>query len=79
LLMATVVAFFVFKNRVVKLGLGVKAAVEPEQINITSARSFQLQGFTITPLAEFHIKARLLSKKYYRYGKEAQLFPIDLA
>ncbi len=36
-------------------------------------------GYTIAPLEEFAIEARVLSRKDYRHDREAQLAPTDLA
>ena len=39
----------------------------------------QLQAATLTPLAGFSIDARVLSRRDYSTGREAQLSPTDLA
>jgi hypothetical protein len=67
-----------YQNRPVIHGAGEMAVSEPIQIN-THAADVQLNGFTLTPLAEYSIKARVLSKEDYSMGTEAELSPTDLA
>lgn len=50
----------------------------PEQVR-TSANSFELNGYTIKPLAEFTVHARVLSREDYRLDDGASISPIDLA
>lgn len=40
---------------------------------------FRLQAATLTPLAGFSIDAKVLSRREYRSGREAELSPLDLA
>lgn len=40
---------------------------------------FRLEAATLTPLAGFSIDAKVLSRKDYRSGREAELSPTDLA
>jgi len=70
---------FFFKDTSVDYGPGILAPNDPVQINLSSAKSFTFKDHTITPLAEFDIKAKVLSKEYYSHGKEAELSPLDLA
>jgi hypothetical protein len=69
---------FIAPNRV-ELGPGVMAPETPEQFDATSNESFQLNDYTVTPLANFEITAKVLAKKRYRTGREADLSPYDLA
>ena len=74
------VFWFIFLNEdQVSLGPGVFAPDAPIQEKITDPESFELKGYTITPLANFHIKAKVLSRKNYNFGKESDLSPVDLA
>ena len=56
---------------------GVAAPAEPEQTS-TNAPAFQHRGFTITPSARIDMRARVLARKDYRFGAEAELSPTDL-
>ena len=51
---------------------------EPEQLN-TDAQSFAFKNYTITPLASFLIRARILSHENYYFDDGAALAPVDLA
>jgi hypothetical protein len=60
-------------------GDGIIAPDVPLQGAIKDADSFQYKGYTIKPLASFKLKARVLSRKRYRFDRGADLCPIDLA
>jgi hypothetical protein len=51
----------------------------PIQIPITQSSPHQLEKYTLYPKAEIHFSARLLSKEYYRFDRESDLSPVDLA
>jgi hypothetical protein len=58
----------------------VRAGEAPLQTDIGgSPKAFQLNGYTLTPLAGFSVEARVLSRETYRLGREAELSPLDLA
>lgn len=67
------------QNRVVEQGDGVVARAEPVQRDLKNARAFSHDGYSLTPLANFAIEARVLSRKKYSVGREADLSPVDLA
>ena len=79
LLLAVVIWFFGFRDEAVVLGPGVTAPEVPVQVQIETPESFPFNDYTITPLAKFRIKAKVLSQKGYRFGREADLSPLDLA
>lgn len=45
----------------------------------TAAPPFQKNGYTLTPVADFIVTARLLSKSIYRFDHESELAPVDYA
>ena len=67
-----------YQHRPVIHGAGEIAPDEPIQTS-TKAADIQLNGFTLTPLADYAIKARVLSTEDYSMGTEAELSPTDLA
>ncbi len=80
ILLATVILWFIFlRNDTVRFGPGVLAPDPPKQVNNVSPKSFSFKDYTITPLSKFYIKAKILSKKNYRRGRESDLSPVDLA
>lgn len=62
----------------ITLGPGVLAAELPRQERIGSPVSRTMNGYSITELMAFHIKAKILAKKNYYTGREADLSPTDL-
>ena len=71
-------AIHYYQNRPVIHGAGEIAPNDPVQTNIHTA-DFRLNDFTLTPLANYEIEARVLSKEDYSVGVEAELSPTDLA
>jgi hypothetical protein len=67
------------QGRVIEQDDGIVAAAEPIQQNLNNARGFRHDGYTLTPLANFALEARVLSRKKYSLGREAELSPVDLA
>lgn len=51
----------------------------PLQIAPGNTNPIRIDDYIITPLAEFDITARVLSRKTYHFGREADLSPVDLA
>ena len=68
-----------YSSEQVSIGSGVMVSETPRQENIDSPASFRIDEYTITEIAKFEIKAKVLSKKNYRTGREADLSPTDLA
>ncbi len=58
---------------------GVLAAAMPIQTDLDDAAKFEFEGYTIKPLADFSLKARVLSREDYSLGREAELVPTDIA
>lgn len=59
---------------------GVRSGAAPLQTEVPdSLQPFQLPAATLQPLAGFSIEARVLSREDYRFGREADLSPTDLA
>jgi hypothetical protein len=51
----------------------------PEQQTVKNRKSWSKNGYAITPLAQFNLRARVLHRKLYSDGRQADLSPIDLA
>ena len=71
--------FIYLENDHVSHGPGVLAPESPQQREITSPGVFTRDDYTITPLAEFRVKAKVLARENYRFGRESDLSPVDLA
>lgn len=70
---------FIYPVGHVQYPAGVIAADEPIQTHISSPQTFLHAGYTITPLENFAIQAKVLSRQDYHLGRETDLSPIDLA
>ena len=79
LLAGAILWFFFLRNNAVRLPPGVLAPDSPQQENITYPQTFPFKDCIITPLATFHIKAKVLSKRDYSEGRESEVSPVDLA
>ncbi len=58
---------------------GVLAPEAPVQERLSSAPVFQRGEYVIRPVARFAVHARVLSTQRYRFGRDAELSPVDLA
>jgi len=58
---------------------GVLAADVPEQVDLDHGAQLQRGDVTLTTRAHFDITARVLSRKDYSWGADAELIPEDLA
>lgn len=51
----------------------------PEQVAPADATPIRVKDFTLRPLADFTVEARVLSRHDYHFGTESELSPTDLA
>ena len=58
---------------------GVTAGGLPTQVSVSNEREFERNGYRIRALARFEVSARVLGAEHYRFDREAQLAPVDLA
>ncbi|QQS35411.1 MAG: hypothetical protein IPM56_14330 [Ignavibacteriales bacterium] len=71
--------YLIYPEDEIRYEPGILVESEPDQTTIINAASWTRDEFTITPLAEFHLKARVLSYENYSLGKESKISPVDLA
>lgn len=82
LLTLIALGFFIgwlLRDDAIEHGPGVLVPETPQQKDPSEARTFEHNGYRIEPLADFVIKARVLGREDYRFDREAELAPIDLA
>ena len=80
ILLVIAVAWMLYNNSdQVILGPGVMVSEEPYQEKIDSSFKVSMGDYTITAIAKFRIKAKVLSKENYSFGREADISPTDLA
>jgi hypothetical protein len=68
-----------WQQREIKHEPGVLVAAEPLQRNLAGATPIRQGNFSLTPRAEFSVKARVLSTERYRMDATSSLMPRDLA
>lgn len=57
---------------------GILAPDDPSQREPRDATPFEFRGYTIEPLADFRLTARVLSRETYRMDRQSDLSPVDL-
>jgi hypothetical protein len=78
-LLIIVLVYFYYTETVVTYPDGITAPDQPKQTNITETREWNLNEFRFKTLAEYQIKARVLSRNNFSVGKESEISPFDLA
>jgi hypothetical protein len=79
LLVALAGAINAFVHRPIVQQSGVLVQDAPQQSDPISRTPTRIGDFELTPLADFSIDARVLSRADYRLGTESELSPTDLA
>ncbi|MCY3021792.1 MAG: hypothetical protein NTW87_22505 [Planctomycetota bacterium] len=70
--------YWLFSSGDIRHPPGVLVPEEPLQVMLQDRKPWTRNGCQITPLAEFDIRARVLSKARYYMGRETELSPLDL-
>jgi hypothetical protein len=78
LALLVVAVAWIWPGNVVKRPPGVLAPDEPDQNLVTNGRTWQVKAYTVTPLADYRIRARVLMTERYWLGRESDLSPIDI-
>jgi len=78
-LIGFLVGWLVWPEKEIKYPAGILINEAPYQKNIVNGQPWEKDDFKITPLADFHLKARVLSLEWYHMDKESDLAPVDLA
>ena len=74
-----ILVYFFYPETVITFPPGITAPDQPKQTNLTSGKEWTVGEFTIQALAEYNIKARVLSRNNFSFGEESNLSPFDLA
>lgn len=78
LALLVLVVAWIWPGNVVKRPPGVLVPDEPDQTLIANGPPWQVKGYTVTPLADYRIRARVLMTERYWIGRESDLSPIDI-
>jgi len=68
-----------FDNRSIKVSPGALVQENPVQTDVRGNVTYPQGKYTLEALANFEIKARVLSKELYHLDRGADLVPVDLA
>jgi hypothetical protein len=75
--LSIVLGYWFLSPSEVRHGPGVLVPEEPEQRDPSDSRAWEAKGYTIRPLAEFRIKARVIRREDYWMGRESDISPVD--
>jgi len=78
-LLLIILVYFFYPETVIIFPPGVTAPDQPKQTDLNEKKEWTLEEFNIEALAEYYIKARVLSRNNFSLGKESELSPFDLA
>jgi hypothetical protein len=78
-ILVIVLLYYFYPETVVTYPPGETASSQPMQTNLVNKKQWVVGDFTIEALAEYDIKARVLSRNNFSLGKESKLSPFDLA
>lgn len=68
-----------WRHRAVTPPMGELAPAAPAQSPLLAPLVFEKDGYRLDAQASYDIRARLLSREAYRFGREADLSPVDFA
>lgn len=78
-ILIAILAYFFYPETVITYPAGITVADQPKQTNIIGTKEWKLDDFNFKALAEYKIKARVLSRNDFSVGKESEISPFDLA
>ncbi|MEJ2104816.1 MAG: hypothetical protein P8X47_09600 [Ignavibacteriaceae bacterium] len=79
LVVVVALVYFFYPEKVITYPPGITVPEQPKQNNLINPKSWNVGEFTIQALAEYNIKARVLSRNNFSLGEESNLSPFDLA
>lgn len=71
-------AYHHFSQRQVDIPAGALVKTLPQQTSAQTS-AFTFKSYTLTPMADFALQARVLAKEHYTFDRGADLAPVDLA
>ena len=77
-ILIVVLVYFFYPEKVVTYPAGITAPDQPVQMNIAEQKEWDMNDFHFKALAEYQIKARVLSRNNFSVGKESEISPLDL-
>jgi hypothetical protein len=74
-----ILVYLFYPETIIIFPAGVTAPDQPKQVNISEEKLWSRNEFNFRALAEYTIKARVLSRNNFSFGKESEISPFDLA
>ncbi len=71
--------YIFWPEKIITYPAGITAEQQPKQTNMINNKEWQKDEFKIKALAEYQIKARVLSRNNFSIGRESKLSPVDFA
>ena len=71
--------YFFWPEKVISYPSGQTAPDQPIQQNLILNKEWQKEEFNVKALAEYKIKARVLSRNNFSIGRESKISPVDFA
>lgn len=78
-LIGFLIGWLAWPEKEIKYPAGILVKEDPYQKNIVNGKPWEKDDYKITPLADFHLKARVLHFEWYHMDRESDLAPVDLA
>lgn len=75
----TVLAYFLWPEKVITYPAGITAPSEPTQRMLSQPKLWEKGEYHFKALAAYEIKARVLSRNNFSVGKESEISPVDFA
>lgn len=74
-----ILVYFLWPEKVITYPAGHTAPDQPIQLNLIAPKDWIKEEFKIKALAEYKVKARVLSRNNFSIGRESKLSPVDFA
>ena len=78
-ILLVVLVYLFYPETVITYPAGITAPDQPKQTNLSGEKIWQVGEFNFKVLADYQLKARVLSRNDFSVGKESEISPFDLA
>jgi len=79
LIIIPAIAYLFWPEKIITYPAGITAPENPKQNNLPEIKIWDKDEFHFKALAEYKIKARVLSRNNFSVGKESEVSPVDFA
>lgn len=78
-ILIAILVYVFYPETVITFPAGITAPDQPKQVYMTETKEWKVDDYNLKALAEYQIKARVLSRNNFSMGEESELSPFDLA